>query len=181
MNGRRNRIAAGFTLVEILVCVFIIATLAALVSNQLTTALNRSKTDACLSNLRQIGLAVQGYIGDNNDNLPSLTNRSLTSQNVPVMDTVLLPYTGSNTAVFHCPADTTNYLYSGDSYSWNYLPMLQPDGTYNMKYSALNFQLMGVSDYSQIILAIDKDSHPGYTTKLSNMLYADGHVYTSGT
>jgi prepilin-type N-terminal cleavage/methylation domain-containing protein len=60
----------GFTLIELLVVIAIIALLAALLLQALTSARQAARKVACLSNLRQIGLAVQGYAHDNNGRIP---------------------------------------------------------------------------------------------------------------
>src|SRR5687767_1867747 len=64
----QNRTA--FTLIELLVVIAIIAILAAL----LLPALSRSKGQAlrivCVSNLKQLGTAIQMYANDNEDSLP---------------------------------------------------------------------------------------------------------------
>lgn len=51
----------GFTLVELLVVVAIIAVLAALLLPGLAATANAGRRAACLSNLRQVGLGIQSY------------------------------------------------------------------------------------------------------------------------
>lgn len=62
----------AFTLIELLVVIAIIAILAALLTPALRSARDRARTQLCVSNLRQLGLAAHMYCGDNNGSLPLL-------------------------------------------------------------------------------------------------------------
>ena len=62
--------ARGFTLIELLVVIAIIAILAALSLPVLSSAKERSKGAACLSNLRQVGIAIRAYADESSGNIP---------------------------------------------------------------------------------------------------------------
>jgi len=69
-RGRR-----GFTLIELLVVIAIIGILAAMVFPVFARARESARKAVCLSNVKNIALAIQMYLADNNDVLPPLEHR----------------------------------------------------------------------------------------------------------
>jgi prepilin-type N-terminal cleavage/methylation domain-containing protein/prepilin-type processing-associated H-X9-DG protein len=68
--SRRGQPLNAFTLIELLVVIAIIAILAALLLPALTSARAAGQKAACLSNLRQMGLAIHAYAHDSSGGIP---------------------------------------------------------------------------------------------------------------
>src|SRR6266496_3444922 len=116
----RTSLGIAFTLIELLVVIAVIALLAALLVPAVIRAKEAGKGAACISNLRQAGIALQLYVQDNNNRLPYMRDKSLISSNkFPAPDQVLSNHLG-NVNVLKCPSDNAKlFEKTGSSYSWN--------------------------------------------------------------
>jgi prepilin-type N-terminal cleavage/methylation domain-containing protein len=68
---RKLRKRSGFTLIELLVVIAIIAILAAILFPVFAQAREKARSASCLSNLKQIGLAVMMYTQDYDEIYPA--------------------------------------------------------------------------------------------------------------
>jgi len=175
-NGQTVTEEIGFTLVELLVSLALIAILAALVMHPATKAHELARATACLSNLRQIGIALQLYVQDNNNRMPVMRDRMLVTNSAPSTnvlpgaDVVLSNYLGS-VKVLRCPSDRKQIFEQTDSsYAWNSL--LNGQDAEHLKVLTLDF------DPHQIPVMFDKEAfHRARGEKKGvNYLYADGHI-----
>jgi prepilin-type N-terminal cleavage/methylation domain-containing protein/prepilin-type processing-associated H-X9-DG protein len=110
LRSRRGR-GGAFTLIELLVVIAIIAILAAILFPVFARARERANTSACLSNVRQIGMALMQYASDNDERFPrSAWNNNPATQNWMHLDCpsdgydlAIMPYV-RNWSIFLCPA-----------------------------------------------------------------------------
>jgi len=110
---------AAFTLIEVLLVAAVVATLLGMTMPAVSGVRSLAQRTACMSNQRQIGLAVLAYAGDYDDRLPSARHLAgVPNAESPAWFQRLPPYVerkdvGVQGTVFHCPV-------------WRY----QPTGTF---------------------------------------------------
>jgi len=115
----RHLAREAFTLIELLVVIAIIGILAGLLLPTLGRAKRAAHAAACVSNLHQIGLALELYIQDNEHRLPVCAQLPSVNTNLPAIATVLAPYLQAK-PIWECPADRTFFAVEQTSYEWNH-------------------------------------------------------------
>ncbi len=101
MNPLKHRSKAGaFTLIELLVVIAIIGILAALIFPALSRAKQKAFATVCLNNLKQLGVAMNLYLPDNNDKLPyaaiEMFEATAVASREMTWDSLLHRYIGGN-------------------------------------------------------------------------------------
>lgn len=185
----------GFTLVELLVVVCIIAVLAAIVAPVGKGLVTRSRTLNCNHNLRQIGMAAMMYAGDNQMTLPQSTHQKISNS----WRVTLQPY-ASGTITFKCkddPDKTRGHTYVLNDYLTKAPAGAPPDLNYSIlakidrpeatlmfaeaSTSYLNSDHFHFAQYyGQKVSPAVFESQVGvrFHGEKANYLFADGHAET---
>jgi prepilin-type N-terminal cleavage/methylation domain-containing protein/prepilin-type processing-associated H-X9-DG protein len=105
MMGRKDK---GFTLIELLVVIAIIALLMGILMPALSRARRQARDVACLSNLRQLGLAAQMYAQECEDFIPRALDNQQARWLLVFMPFLGEKYRGTNdyrkVDIYQCPS-----------------------------------------------------------------------------
>ncbi len=168
--------ASGFSLVELLLAVALVALLSALSIPALETMRRRADAAVCANNLRQIGTAMLQKVQDNNNAFP-LVESDPTSPVYPpeagalsLLET-LRPY-GIIERSLRCPGDVRQknfFQAKGTSYEW--FPLVDGEVAVTPKI----YLPSGVLTLPQTLFPMAAD-FTGVHRGRQNVLFADGHV-----
>jgi prepilin-type N-terminal cleavage/methylation domain-containing protein/prepilin-type processing-associated H-X9-DG protein len=154
LSPASTRSGRGFTLIELLVVIAIIAILAAILFPVFAQAREKARQASCMSNMKQIGLAVHMYAQDYDELLP---NNGQSSGKGDVTGT-LEPYTKQRfgQGIWVCPSHAAFSPASGwtSSYGYNVGYLLAPGPDYPHS---------GYNGFSNSGVALATLNHPAET------------------
>jgi len=169
----------AFTLIELLVVIAILGILASF----LLPALGRSRETArgakCMSNLRQLGIALKMYCNDHENKLPVMDNRLLPPAPPPPNPTPSMVFSNylDGTNIFACPTDAGTLSYfrqTGSSYFW--VTLLNGLDADNITFTLLGAPISLNVSGTPVFFDWDNFHEKRGPGKEKNVLYLDGHI-----
>lgn len=127
---RHSRQSHGFTLIELLVVIAIIAILAAILFPVFAKAREKARQASCLSNEKQIGLAIMQYVQDSDEIYPLAVSTPGGDWNGGQWTMAVMPYVKSLN-VFYCPSDGS----AGQQGWWGTKESYAVNGYYGANYN----------------------------------------------
>jgi prepilin-type N-terminal cleavage/methylation domain-containing protein len=106
----KHRLLTGFSLIELLVTVALIAILSAMMYGFASGRHQRNQKQLCADNLQKIYLALQIYANDSRGALPFVTNARTSEEPL----NLLVPHYSADTSIFICPGGRDEDLPSGE-------------------------------------------------------------------
>jgi prepilin-type N-terminal cleavage/methylation domain-containing protein len=170
VNSSRAAKAGGFTLLELLVVIGVLAVLVAVQVPVLAAGKGRSRIAICASHVRQLALSCQIYANEYNDRLPLLSGGgAVWAWDFPASAANALLKYGAQTNTFYCPGteprftDTQNWAGPGNTL-WGFSTSFHITG-YSFAFSGQDSRLALTNQNATIQpAAIANFPSPGVTT-----------------